>query len=121
MAAGKPRDGLPGVRVLGFTGDVLRAYNGRDAIAIAKQERPDVIVLDLMMPEMSGFDVVAALQLHPETARIPILVVTATRVTAEDRQKLNGFVTAIMEKADFDRARFAAEIRRALSGRVATA
>ena len=112
---------LIAVRIADMGGTALRAGGGRAAIEAARRERPDVIVLDLMMPEVSGFDVVVALQLHPDTARIPILVVTAKQVTAEDRDKLNGFVTAIMEKADFDRERFASEIRRALSGRAAPA
>ena len=55
------------------------------------------------------------------TAGIPILVVTAKRVTAQDRAKLSGYVTTIMEKADFNRERFAAEVRRAMSGRLAVA
>ena len=53
------------------------AYGGREAIDLARQELPDVIVLDLMMSEVDGFDVVEALKLRPDTARIPILVVTA--------------------------------------------
>ena len=70
-----------------------------------------------MMPDVNGFDVVEALAAEPDTARIPILVVTAKQMTAEDRRKLNGFVTAIMEKAEFDRDRFTAEVRRAMAGR----
>jgi CheY-like chemotaxis protein len=96
---------------------VLRAYGGREAIEIARQELPDLIVLDLMMPEVNGFDVVEALKLHPDTARIPILVVTAKRITAEDRTKLSGYVRTIMEKTEFDLDRFTAEVRRAMSGR----
>ena len=46
---------------------------------------PDLIVLDLMMPEVSGFDVVEALHEDPDTTRIPILVVTAKQIIAEDR------------------------------------
>jgi CheY-like chemotaxis protein len=69
------------------------------------------------MPEVNGFDVVEALKDAPETARIPILVVTAKQITAEDRVKLNGYVTSIMEKAEFDGERFTAELRRAMSGR----
>jgi CheY-like chemotaxis protein len=80
-----------------------------------------LIVLDLMMPEVNGFDVVEALKDDPDTARIPIIVVTAKQVTAEDRAKLNGYVTSIMEKATFDRDRFAAEVRRAISWRKAVA
>ena len=84
---------------------------------MARHELPDLIVLDLMMPDVSGFDVVQALTERPETARIPILVVTAKQITAEDRTKLNGLVTAIMEKAGFDSKHFTAELRRAMSGR----
>jgi CheY-like chemotaxis protein len=76
-----------------------------------------VIVLDLMMPEVSGFDVVAALRERPDTAEIPILLVTASRITAEDRSKLSRSVTAIMDKGAFDADHFTAEIRRAMSGR----
>jgi hypothetical protein len=60
---------------------------------------------------------VEALNKHPDTAHIPILVITAKQITAEDRAKLNGCVTTIMEKAGLDRDRFTAEVRRAMSGR----
>jgi CheY-like chemotaxis protein len=71
-----------------------------------------------MMPEVTGFDVVAALNEHPDTARIPILVVTAKQITAEDREKLSAYVTTITEKAKFDPDHFMAEVRRAMSGRL---
>ena len=112
---------LLAVHIQGLAETVLRAHGGREAIAAARRELPDLIVLDLMMPEVNGFDVVEALQLHPDTARIPILVVTAKRITAEDRDRLNGYVTTIMEKAEFDGSRFTAEVRRAMSGRQAVA
>jgi CheY-like chemotaxis protein len=108
---------LIAVRILGLASTVLRAYGGREGIAAARQELPDVIVLDLMMPEVNGFDVVEALSDQPDTARIPILVVTAKEITGEDRAKLNGYVTTIMEKTEFSRDRCIAEIRRAMSGR----
>jgi CheY-like chemotaxis protein len=103
---------LPG---LGST--VLRAYGGREAIEVARKELPDLIVLDLMMPEVNGFDVVEALNKQADTARIPVMVVTAKQITAEDRIKLNGYVTTIVEKAEFHRERIAAEVRRAMSRR----
>ena len=84
---------------------------------MARQELPDVIILDLMMPEVNGFDVVKALSEQPATARIPIRVVTAKQVTAADRARLNSYVTTIMEKTEFSRVRFIAEVRRAISGR----
>jgi PAS domain S-box-containing protein len=108
---------LIAVHLQGLASTVLRAYGGREAIDTARQERPDLIVLDLMMPEVSGFDVVEALNQNSETARIPILVVTAAQVTSENRAKLNGYVTTILEKANFGHDRFTAEVRRAMSGR----
>lgn len=96
---------------------VVRADSGALAIQQARRLRPDLILLDLMMPEVSGFDVVEALQRDRETARIPILVVTAKDITALDRATLNAHrerAVGIVEKAGFNRAGFLAEVRRAL-------
>ena len=112
---------LIAVQILGLAGTVLRAYGGREAIEAAQQELPDLILLDLMMPDVNGFDVVEALKLNPATARIPILVVTAKVITGDDRSKLRGYVTTILEKTEFDRDRFTAEVRRAMSGRAVVA
>ncbi|MDB4927835.1 MAG: hypothetical protein JWM10_319 [Myxococcaceae bacterium] len=112
---------LIAVRLLGLADTVLRAYTGLEAIDAARHALPDLIVLDLMMPGVSGFDVVEALTEHPATARIPIVVVTAKEVTDDDRARLSGYVTAIMAKGGFDPGRFAAEVRRAMSGRAVAA
>jgi signal transduction histidine kinase/DNA-binding response OmpR family regulator len=109
------------LRIESMGDTVLRAAGGREAIAIARREVPDLIVLDLMMPDVSGFDVAEALDLEPATAAIPILVVSAQQITAEDRAKLDSYVTGIVGKAGFDGERFTAAVRRALSGRVAAA
>jgi CheY-like chemotaxis protein len=101
----------------GLAGTFLRAMGGREGIEIARKELPDLIVLDLLMPDVSGFDVVDALHDDPTTSSIPILVVTSKTLTPEDRNQLNGFVSTIMEKGDFDAGRFAVEIRRAMAGR----
>jgi len=96
---------------------VVRAYGGREAITLARRLAPDLILLDLMMPEVDGFDVVEALQRDGDTARIPILVVTARHVTALDLAVLNrnpGRTVHVVEKSGFDRVRFIAEVRRAL-------
>ena len=108
---------LIAARILGLASTVLRAWGGREGIAAARRELPDVIVLDLLMPEVNGFDVVEALSEQPDTARIPVLVVTAKQITAEDRTKLSGYVTTIMEKTECSRDRFMTEVRRAMSGR----
>jgi len=97
--------------------ETVRAYGGREAIVLAHRMRPDLILLDLMMPDVTGIDVVHALKSEPDTADIPILVVTAKRVTALDRQVLNAdpsHAIRIIEKAGFNRTDFLAEVRRAL-------
>ena len=96
---------------------VVRAYGGIEAITLAERVLPDLILLDLMMPDVNGFDVVEALQGNPETAGIPIVVITAKQVTALDRASLNSnpaHVIRIVQKAGFNRVGFLAEVRRAL-------
>jgi CheY-like chemotaxis protein len=110
---------LIAVRLVAIGATVLRANGGEEAIDLARTQLPGLIVLDLMMPSVNGFEVVEALRERAETARIPIIVMTAKRVSAEDRDRLDGSVTAIMEKGHFDRTRFTAEVRRAMSGRPA--
>jgi PAS domain S-box-containing protein len=97
---------------------MLRAYSGRDAIEVARRELPNLIVLDLMMPDVTGFDVVESLSQHAETSGIPILVVTSKDMTDSDRARLNGYVAAVIEKTSFSSDQFAAEVRRAMSGRL---
>lgn len=57
--------------------EVLSAYNGKDAIKIAQEEKPDLILLDIMMPELNGFDVCKKLKSLPQTADIPVIFLTA--------------------------------------------
>jgi PAS domain S-box-containing protein len=108
---------LIAVRLLDVASTVQRAYGGREAIDAARREHPDLIVLDLMMPEVSGFDVVEELRTNPDTANIPIIVVTASEVSREERAKLNGYVTTILAKTELEVQNFRSEVRRAMSGR----
>jgi DNA-binding response OmpR family regulator len=97
---------------------VVRAYGGAEAITLARKLKPDLILLDLIMPEVSGFDVIDALALDASTARIPILVVTSMHVTTKDLAALNSNAEKkvhVLEKAEFNQTRFIAEVRRALS------
>jgi CheY-like chemotaxis protein len=103
--------------VLEVADTVLSASGGQEAIEIARRELPDAIILDLLMPDVNGFDVVVALNERPETARIPILIITAMQVSAADRERLNGYVTAIMEKGDVGPGQLTDQIRRAMAGR----
>ena len=96
---------------------VVRAYGGGEAITLAQLLRPDLIVLDLLMPGISGFEVVQELQRNADTARIPILVVTAKEITAQDCDALHsqhGSIIHITSKASFNRSQFLHEVRRAL-------
>ncbi len=80
---------------------VREAANGREALAHVQADKPDVILLDLMMPEMDGFAVVAALQKEPRWSDIPVIVVTARDLDAEDRRRLNSGVQSVLVKETF--------------------
>ncbi|HVL76216.1 MAG TPA: response regulator [Noviherbaspirillum sp.] len=94
--------------------EVVRAYGGAEAIESAHRSVPDLIVLDLMMPEVSGFDVVESLKGNPDTVHIPILIVTARHIAQDEREALSRHVTRIMQKSEFNHGRFIGEVRRAL-------
>ncbi len=108
---------LIATRIKSLGGTVLRAAGAAAALELAHQEHPDLIVLDLAMPEVNGFEVVAALRQRSETSKIPILVITAQEIADDDRQRLSGVVTTIMEKSNFSVATFVTEVRRAISVR----
>jgi PAS domain S-box-containing protein len=96
---------------------VVRAYGGREAITLAQRLRPDLILLDLVMPDVTGFDVVDALQRQADTAAIPILIVTARHMSVEEQEALkrdSGETIRVVDKAGFNRHGFLAEVRRAL-------
>jgi DNA-binding response OmpR family regulator len=65
--------------------DVLSAHTGEDALALAREKRPDLIILDIMMPGKGGIETCRALKLDPQTAEIPVILLTA-RSTRADRQ-----------------------------------
>jgi CheY-like chemotaxis protein len=94
---------------------VLRAPGGREGIELARRCRPDLIALDLEMPEVNGFDVVEALKSQPATAQIPIIIVTAKDLSRSDRERLNGHIRDIVGKAEFNHGHFIGEVQRALS------
>ncbi|HEV8634245.1 MAG TPA: response regulator, partial [Chloroflexota bacterium] len=80
---------------------VSTAAGGAEGIALARRERPDVVLLDLMMPEVSGFDVVEAMRGDPLTREIPILVVTARDLSPAEKDWLNGKVAGVFQKGGF--------------------
>jgi PAS domain S-box-containing protein len=77
---------------------VLRAGSGREGIAMARSEMPKLILLDLMMPDLTGFDVVEALRAEEATRSIPIMVLTSKILTDDDKRALNGEVAAVFKR-----------------------
>jgi CheY-like chemotaxis protein len=80
---------------------VREAANGRQALVLLREEKPDVILLDLMMPEMDGFEVVAALQGDKDWRDIPVIVITSLDLNAKDRERLNSGVQSVLVKEKF--------------------
>jgi threonine synthase len=90
-------------RILQSQGDykIFEATNGREAIELAQKEHPSLMILDLMMPEMDGFSVLERLQSNPDTADIPVIVVTAKELTSAEKERLQGRIQKLMQKGDF--------------------
>jgi CheY-like chemotaxis protein len=89
-----------------FNVRVSAVDNARAGIEQALRNKPDLVILDLVMPGTDGFEVVAALRRDKDMSRVPILVHTAKTLTPEDRQRLEGTVESIVEKAEFQPERF---------------
>ena len=92
--------------------EVLKAYGGKDGLKLARERQPSLIVLDLLMPDMDGFEVVRHLREDESTQDIPIAIVTMKELSAEEEAELASQVQSVMQKASFDRNAFIAEIRR---------
>jgi PAS domain S-box-containing protein len=91
---------------------VVEANNGRVALQRVAEHHPDLIILDLMMPEMDGFDLIDALRRDAATHSTPIVVVTAKEITEEDRHRLNGSVGQVLQKAGHRRDELLAAVRK---------
>jgi CheY-like chemotaxis protein len=81
---------------------VAEADNGQVALTRLREVRPNAILLDLMMPEMDGFEFLDEIRRHDDWEDIPVIVITARDVTAEDRARLNGRVESIIQKGARD-------------------
>ena len=98
---------------------VQEAANGREALDRLREGKPDVILLDLMMPEMDGFQVVAALHKEAGWRDIPVVVITALDLEAKDRERLNSGVQSVLVKETFRPADLVERIRRLVDARPA--
>ena len=99
----------------GFT--VLPAAGGREAIELAKSMQPDLVLLDLMMPEVTGFDVVEALRADEKTREVPIMVLTAANLTEADKRQLNGRVSQILSRGSVASSDIVALLKRVVAHR----
>jgi GAF domain-containing protein/CheY-like chemotaxis protein len=93
----------------GYT--VVEADNGRVALTRLRDATPGVVLLDLMMPEMDGFDFVAAVRADPAWRSLPIVVITAKDLTPEDHERLNGYVARVLQKGALSLEALLAEVR----------
>lgn len=90
---------------------ILEAVNGREGLELIQRELPDLVILDLMMPEMDGFTVIEALRANPETATIPVIVATAKELTPDEKSRLGGQIQALLQKGDFLNDEFLEEVK----------
>jgi len=97
---------------------ISQAENGRVALDRLAQMRPDIIVLDLMMPEMDGFEFLAELRGRAEWHDIPVIIVTAKDLTDDDRRRLTGGVKRIIPKRAYDCEEWLRELARLLGASV---
>ncbi|BAU42392.1 response regulator [Leptolyngbya sp. O-77] len=90
---------------------VIEAENGRVALEKLQTVQPELILLDLMMPELDGFGFVAELQRHEEWRSLPIIIITAKDITAEDQFRLRGYVEQILQKGAYSQEDLLVRIR----------
>ena len=95
-------------------GRILKATNGKEALVIINQEKPDLVLLDLNMPEMDGFAVLEAMQSEPQTRTIPVIVLTGQTLTEAEMSRLNQGVAVVLGKGLFSAEETFAQIQAAL-------
>lgn len=100
-------------RILQSQGDytIYEAASGKEGVALTRRESPDLIILDLMMPEMDGFAVLDALKRDRTTSQIPVIVATAKELTPAEKSRLGTQIESLMQKGDFLNDEFLDEVR----------
>ncbi len=89
---------------------LFHARDGWEGLAMARQKRPDLIVVDLMMPGIDGFALVEELRLDPRTKGLPIIVVSAKDINPEERKRLNGHIEAVIQKGSLQPRNFVDQV-----------
>jgi CheY-like chemotaxis protein len=95
---------------------VLEADNGLHCLEMLKTELPDLILLDLMMPEMDGFELLDLIRLDPRTKHIPVIVITSKDLSSQEKEALQGKISSLLVKGTFDSDRVLHELTRLLRG-----
>ncbi len=90
---------------------VLEAINGEQALKLLESYHPQLLLLDLMMPEVDGFEVANSIQQNSNWQDIPIIIITAKDITQDDRQRLNGRVSAILQKGSYNKDHLLKQVR----------
>ena len=103
-------------RILQAQGDFLidEAHDGRSGLELIQRTRPNLVLLDLMMPELDGFDIVEIMKSTPELSNIPVIVITAKELSAIESARLNGKIKALFQKGTFMDSDLITDIRQAL-------
>ncbi|GAB4445605.1 MAG: substrate-binding domain-containing protein [Chloroflexi bacterium OHK40] len=94
---------------------VLQASNGREALTLLRCHQPDLVLLDLMMPELDGFGVLEAMRSQHATTNVPVIVLTSRTLTDVDVRRLNAGVAAVLSKNLFSAGEILAHIEKALT------
>ena len=90
---------------------IAEAEHGKQALDQMQVSQPDLVLLDLMMPEMDGFEFIEEMKKAPLWQSIPVVVVTAKDLSSEDRMRLNGSVQQILQKGAYSREELLEEVR----------
>ncbi|MBK6708938.1 MAG: pyridoxal-phosphate dependent enzyme [Chloroflexi bacterium] len=103
-------------RILQAQGNYLieEANNGLDGLALIKQKRPNLVILDLMMPGLDGFAIVDAMKKESYLQDVPIIVITAKELSPIERERLDGKIKALLQKGSFMDSDLLSDIRQAL-------
>jgi len=97
---------------------VREAENGKAGLQAVAESKPSVILLDLMMPVMNGFDFIREMRKNKDWQDIPVVILTAKDLTVEDRQQLKGNVERVLQKGDYNREQLLSEVRELVKHRV---
>jgi len=103
------------IRAWSETCRILKAQNGREALDILKETHPDLVLLDLIMPELDGFGVLEAMRNDPRNRDIPVIVLTGQTLTLEDMESLGKGVARVLKKGLFSAKETLAHIEQALA------